>query len=138
MKKTEMEVNEIVTLDLTKEYDFIPKAQRGKEKARVYYFKGIPNRKLAQFESNINKLFFQENAVIMRSSEIYFEIACAYISNIENLIINGKAIDFNKLEEQDKNNLFDTLSFDELQEVGEYIFTISKFPELLKVKLGKQ
>lgn len=129
--------NNIVTLDLTKEYDFIPVAQRGKEKPRIYKVKGISNRHLAQYETNFSEIFMKNNSIKMNQAQVFFDIAIAYISDIQNLILNGKDIKVKDLETEDKINLFDSLPFDEIQEVGEYIHTISKFPEMTKLELGK-
>ena len=138
-KETPNKPKEIITLDLEQELQYIPVDQMGEEKPRTYIYKGIPNRKIAEYESKSNRVYATDNAFEIRTSEVSFDIVCNYLQNIENLSINGKIVKYQDMSQEAKSAFLDNYPlYNELQDLGDRILAVSKFPELSKIDLKKQ
>lgn len=102
---------------------YIPKAFMDDEKPLTFKFKTLSNKEIAQIDDKLSAYNVYDNKIITATNELNLVIALDKITGWENVIVDNEPLPFEK-------SLLDELNIvDELVELGNYIYIVSKYPE---------
>jgi hypothetical protein len=102
---------------------YIPKAYVEDEKPLTFTFKTLSNKEISQIDDKLSAYNIFDNKIITATNELNLTIALDKITGWDNIIIDGENIKFDSY-------LLDELNIvDELVELGNYIYIVSKYPE---------
>lgn len=114
-------------------FSYVPEAFTAEDKPLTFKFKLLTNLQLARFTDQATKLDINTGKIALGTSEAEYQIAKLCVVGWENLIVDGEEVpyttdangQFKDSEIEDILGLFDVIT-----EVGKYISTVSKYPEL--------
>ena len=106
----------------TEDLIYIPKIFMDDEKPLKFKFKPLTNKEIAQIDDKLSAYDVYDNKIITATNELNLILATDKLVGWENLIVDGIELDFNKA-------LLDGIDIvDELVELGNYIYIVSKYP----------
>ena len=103
--------------------EYIPKIFMEDEKPLKFKFKTLSNKEIAQIDDKLSAYDVYDNKIITATNELNLILATDKLTGWENLEIDGEQVLFDK-------TVLDELNIvDELVELGNYIYIVSKYPE---------
>ncbi len=118
-----------------KELSYVPEMFIGVKKPLTFKVRTLSQKELARFADSGTRLNVNSGMLILGTTEIEYEIARTVINGWENLIVDGKELSFKRgLDGKLDESIIEDIEgfFDILVEVGKYVSTITKFPEMAK------
>ena len=82
-----MAKRKLVTLDLEKEFEWIPPEELQEEKPTKFYYKALSNREFEKFNSQLFKN--EEGKLISEQGVVDYDMAKAKLVRVENIEIDG-------------------------------------------------
>lgn len=103
---------------------YIPKVFEGEENPLIFEFRVLSNKEIAKIDDRLAQYNMLSGKIVSATNEVNYETALSNLIGWENLEVDDIKIEFDKtlLEEID--------IVDELVELGDYIYLVSKYPDI--------
>lgn len=103
---------------------FIPSIYLEEEKPLKFKFKLLSNKEIVKIDDQLSAYNVFDNKIVLATNEINYDIALKNLTGWENLVVEGK-----ELMNDATISIEDFNLIEELVELGNYIYIVSKYPD---------